>query len=359
MIYNDKKHTDDLIQVSGYNRGSVGRNWNRKEYMNNYFKQKGECMQEGKINGRIIWIDWAKTICIFLMVVGHWTQNSILLLYIYSFHMPALFVVSGILFKPHPWKKTLLSFGIPIAFYSLINILFLLTIGELHFENLFTKDVFFRFFHYRYGLNQGFYCGDWFLWALLGLRLLFGDIGLFSPLRKFYMFICIFVIAYMCLENYLIRIDTIFRGWYIGRLVPSLPFFCLGFYIKDHCWKPKSISSPTLYLLGLIMALTPIINGYSSINSNNFGLSYAIFFIGSSLSSLFLFSTSRFLPKSNFIASISNGTLFILGLHIPIMRTLEFIFPSLHEFLPILVIPICYFPILLLEQKYPALLGKV
>lgn len=48
-------------------------------------------------NERIVWIDWAKSICIFLMVVGHWTQNDNVLLFIYSFHMPALFIVSGTL----------------------------------------------------------------------------------------------------------------------------------------------------------------------------------------------------------------------------------------------------------------------
>ena len=65
------------------------------------------------MGNRIVYLDSAKFICIFLMVVGHWTSNETILLYIYSFHMPALFVISGMLYKPKKWYKTILSFGIP------------------------------------------------------------------------------------------------------------------------------------------------------------------------------------------------------------------------------------------------------
>ena len=74
---------------------------------------------------RIGFIDIAKTFCIFLMIVGHWTENEMLWRYIYSFHMPALFVISGYLYKPRVWWKTALSLGLPVLFYSLLNLLIL------------------------------------------------------------------------------------------------------------------------------------------------------------------------------------------------------------------------------------------
>jgi hypothetical protein len=179
---------------------------------------------------RIAYVDNAKTICIFLMVVGHWTSNDILIRYIYSFHMPALFIISGYLYKPRSWIKTIMSFGIPVAFCSLLNLGFLMAIQEIPVSSLFSKEVFFRFVHYRYGLGDGLYMGDWFIWALLGLRLLFGDIRTLMILKKYYLFIGVFVILYMSVENSLITINTIFRGWYIGLLVPrhlsSVWVFC-------------------------------------------------------------------------------------------------------------------------------------
>ena len=90
---------------------------------------------------RIAYIDIAKTICIILMVVGHWTTNSTLLMYIYSFHMPTLFVISGYLYKPHSWKRTLLSFGVPVAFYSLLNLVTLILTGELTINSILSKAI--------------------------------------------------------------------------------------------------------------------------------------------------------------------------------------------------------------------------
>lgn len=309
---------------------------------------------------RIVWIDWAKTICIFLMVVGHWASNDDVLRFIYSFHMPALFVISGILYKPRPWHKTLLSFAVPVVFFSIINIAFLFLTGSICIETFFTKDIFFRLFHYRYGLGEGFYCGDWFLWALIGLRLLYGDISYLSPLRKYYIPVAVGIIVYMSLESHFLTIDTIFRGAYIGRLVPAMPFFCLGLFLRGNSWKPWDFSLYTLLALSGLLFIMPNINGFCSINSNIYGISYSVFFVFASISSVILFELSNCLPKLKFVTVISNGTLLILGLHIPIMKALDLTCPScLHELLPLAVLPICYFPIICLYKWCPILLGKV
>ena len=274
--------------------------------------------------------------------------------------MPALFIVSGILYKPRPWTKSLLSFAAPVTFFFILNIVFLLLIGNIMIENLLSKDVFFRFFHYKYGLGDGFYCGDWFLWALFGLRLFYGDVSYLLPLRKYYIPIAVSAIIYMSLESQILTVDTIFGGAYIGRLVPAMPFFCLGFYLRDNGWKPWHLSKYTLLALSGLVFVMPIINGFSSINSNSFGVSYIVFFVFASVSSIFLFELSNRLPKLNFVTVISKGTLLILGLHIPIMRVLDMICPScFHEFLPLAVLPICYFFIIYMYKWCPVLLGKV
>ena len=312
------------------------------------------------MGNRIIYLDSAKFICIFLMVVGHWTSNEVLLLYIYSFHMPALFIISGMLYKPRLWYKTILSFGIPIAFYSIINLLVLMALQEISITQLPTKETLFRFFHYRYGLGNGFFVGDWFLWALLGLRLLFGDIKSMGGLRKYYLPISICTIAYMSFESYFVDIDTLYRGLYIGRMIPSMAFFCFGILLKDHNWQPQCMPSYSVFILGYMFILLPIINGYCAINSNEYGHSYFVFFINASLSTIFVFVISSYIPFLKFITTISKGTLLILGLHIPIMKVLGVFCPViLHEYLPLLVLPICYFPILYLERSCPILLGKL
>lgn len=309
---------------------------------------------------RIAYIDIAKTICIFLMVVGHWTSNSILLMYIYSFHMPALFIISGFLYKPHSWKRTILSFGIPVVFYSIINIGFLFIDGEFMLNSVLSKEVFFRLFHYRYGLGEGLFTGDWFIWALLGLRLFFGDINNFSFFRKYYIIFSVLVIVYMSFEAYLINIDYIFRGWYIGRFIPSLPFFCFGFFLNE---KRLPLHNIPIYLVissAIAFIFLPLLNGSCSINSNEYGLSYSLFYINAIVSTIFVFAVSNIIPPNQFATTISKGTLLILGLHIPIMKILDAILSPYFDFIiPVITILICFFPIKWFDKWCPCLLGRI
>lgn len=274
--------------------------------------------------------------------------------------MPALFVVSGILFHPRFWKKTILALGIPVMFYSILNLLFYLAIGDITIWYVFTKESLFRFIHYRYGLGAGLFMGDWFLWALLALRFLFGDIHFMNVFRKYYIYIALFAVIYMTFESYLITVDELCHGWYIGRALPSLPFFCMGFFLKDKGWNPKKMSKNVVLLLLPFFVVLPMINGYCSINENEYGISYVLFFLNAAVSTLLLFFISSLIKQSKVITFFSKGTLLILGLHMPIMRLLEMILPSfMNDFLPLFVLPICYFPIMWLVRWCPELLGKL
>lgn len=309
---------------------------------------------------RIVYLDWSKTICIFLMVVGHWTSNELLLRYIYSFHMPALFVISGYIYRPHSWIKTVISFCVPVIFCSFINLVFLLSINEIPYDKLLSKELLFRFFHYRYGLGEGLYCGDWFLWALLGLRFLFGDISICDFFRRYYKVLSVIVLLYMCFETYLVSVDTIFHGWYIGRLMPSLPFFCMGIFLKESNFSPTIIPKYVIGLFICLFTILPMINGYCSINSSDYGASYVLFFIEAVCATFLLFVISSYLPFSNFITIFSKGTLLILGIHIPMLKLLDMLLPTCFDIIiPLVVFMGCYLPISWLDKRFPILLGKV
>ena len=45
---------------------------------------------------RIIWIDYAKAIAMFFVIFGHVDSGNYLTNWIYSFHMPLFFLLSGI-----------------------------------------------------------------------------------------------------------------------------------------------------------------------------------------------------------------------------------------------------------------------
>jgi len=80
------------------------------------------------MNGRIEEIDIAKGICILLMVVGHSGAPKSVIYYIYAFHMPFFFFVSGItttIDKPFLQflKGKLNGLVVPFLFYYVIYLL--------------------------------------------------------------------------------------------------------------------------------------------------------------------------------------------------------------------------------------------
>lgn len=48
---------------------------------------------------RIIWIDYAKAIAMLFVIFGHVDSGNYLTNWIYSFHMPLFFLLSGITLK--------------------------------------------------------------------------------------------------------------------------------------------------------------------------------------------------------------------------------------------------------------------
>ncbi len=81
---------------------------------------------------RLDYIDWAKGILIILAVIGHIWQAGSVHNYIYAFHMPAFFVISGMLMRyTKAYEKRYFSFlidksyafGVPFLFFEALGVL--------------------------------------------------------------------------------------------------------------------------------------------------------------------------------------------------------------------------------------------
>ena len=80
---------------------------------------------------RILWLDIAKGIGIILMVLGHTGLPSMINNWIFSFHMPLFFIISGILFNPSRYvssikfiQKRVLTLLLPYLIFSSIVLFF-------------------------------------------------------------------------------------------------------------------------------------------------------------------------------------------------------------------------------------------
>lgn len=112
--------------------------------------------EDARKDFRIPWIDFAKGIAIYLVVLGHiiqyiFPENALLFKIIYSFHMPLFFVLSGFTFTKNTEqsysafvKNKIKSLGMPYLLFLLISI-FELSIKAISRQELFWKwDSFFN-----------------------------------------------------------------------------------------------------------------------------------------------------------------------------------------------------------------------
>lgn len=311
---------------------------------------------------RIAWVDWAKALAIFLVVVGHIGIESFRP-FVYAFHVPAFFVISGYLYKKVWWVQTFLSFAVPVLAFSVLWFLMSLVVTHFNFAETWAKNT---WFVYKLDDTRPMFTGLWFLEVLFVGRLLLGDGG-FDFIRKNYI---LFSIASIFLA---VGIDafSIELNWYITRIIQCFPFMGLGIYLKESgmmsAFNPKAKWAICAAVGGGILFLYLIhINQWCDIMYNRYNSSFIVFFVNAVLGSLLLFYVCLFLKRSSIVEVLSVGTLIILGCHTRIAAVGSSV---IHKFYdneifdglvsPIISMLVSYF-IIIMSQKYcPILLGKI
>lgn len=327
---------------------------------------------------RIIWVDWAKALLIGLVCVGHFSPPEIQMKLICNMHMPAFFIISGFLYRRHNAWKTLLSFVIPVLFFSLIC--FILYIAESYLQHG-TYDVSSNFY-YRFieeyfvrNLNNPYesqrvhlFLGLWFIIALIGCRFLAGDLKMFQFTLKYKYFTFLFFLVYIIIDSYFP--SNPMRCIKLYYAVFAFPFFIFGYILRSLRF---DISSLKFYWVALMVIFYCLISNYCSFGMMTYSYSptYLLFFINAIMGSMVLFWFCANIGSENSIVEIfSLGTLLILPLHKHIQF---FVLPIFHYFgitpgisqhiLPwivtITVFILCYYPIVFLNNYFPILLGKL
>ncbi|MCR5070266.1 MAG: acyltransferase family protein [Prevotella sp.] len=82
-------------------------------------------MKDNNNDRRIKWADLARGLAIFLVLLGHANPPSCMLTFIYAFHMPLFFILSGLFMKVDDWssafiKKKIRTLLVPFIIYNII-----------------------------------------------------------------------------------------------------------------------------------------------------------------------------------------------------------------------------------------------
>ena len=270
---------------------------------------------------RVIWIDYAKAIGIYSVVLGHALSYSIVSEatarnFIYIFHMPLFFFISGYLFKPNKetsfkthFTKDVLSLFIP---YISLNVLaFILLLPLLFFIHI---DIGNKIFQFLTGQGHAPAGPAWFLLCLFGVRII-----AFWVLKQKIQIILSFVL-FSCIIAYFLPFHLY---WCIDVVFMAFPIFAIGHLSKRVATLEITLSKKSMTYkyavfiisLTLTVAITSL-QGSVSMYSRAFGQTPALFYPGAFVGILMIVSfCSLFKNDKMLVRNLSSGTIVIMGLH--------------------------------------------
>lgn len=267
-------------------------------------------------------IDIAKGIGIYLVCLGHTTSNEILLKWIYSFHMPLFFFLSGIFHLQTEnyfefFKKKTKSLLVPYMFFATTLFLFFLLISrKIGFsagENLSVKENFIGIFIGTSikGFSQVSWGGQ--LWFLLALFLV---TNIMYFVKKLNLKTQILVNILMILFNlYLSNKINFYLPWCFITVLMAFNFYWIGNYFKTDILNRKNISNLLSVSLLIINLIISQLNGKIDMWSNSYG-NLMLFFIGAYSGIIFLiFFIKSFIVNNRFLEYIGKNSLIILAYH--------------------------------------------
>lgn len=329
---------------------------------------------EKTTGNRIIWIDWAKAILIYLMVVGHCNPSPWQGTLIYAFHMPAFFMISGYLYHEHHWLKTVKTFLIPIFFFSIIN--FMIFSIPKFIKGTFTTDHLFERIFMPFWASGSLpsddyiilFPGVWFIISLLLGRLMMGDIKMMSWVTRYWKVVFFVLIIFLTIEPFLFPNNPL-QDYKFYLVIPSLPFFLLGYGLKGYI-NFERIKSWMVIIGFAVFVSISLMYGRAEILGCHYGPFYILYFINAVLGGGLLFYVCSRLRQSRIIELISKGTLLVMAFNLVLYSFINVFIYKIglgfidddNLFFPwlkaMLIMIICYLPIKLLIKYAPLLLGK-
>ena len=326
---------------------------------------------------RIDWIDRLRGIAFFFVVLGHVYTPEPVNAYIYSFHMPLFFFISGLTLNADKLIKTpmkqifmnnLKRLIIPYLWLNFMMFpLWVLTYKIIATAKSSVPRVFFGIF---YGNGNNFSTPSNALWFLL--TLFFANILIAVVLKIFKTdFTKIgFTVAIFALIGYFDR-DTDYI-WHLNTVFTAIAFIFLGYAfmqyyranedkIRTLCKKKYVGIVAILILCGVVAS---ILNGRMSINSNHFGKSLWLFYLGAIVGTLAVTLIVLRLPKIALFDFIGKNTMLYLAIHAPIIRLFEKLCPLALEkaYISVPFAIVLYFAImplcLLFNKIFPFAVGK-
>ena len=304
---------------------------------------------------KINYIDYSKGIAILFVIFGHvYSGNNIATTWIYSFHIPLFFIISGFLLKLNKNKDTksmilkkFKSLMVPYILFSIINIVGFYLIKDLSYE-VFKGNIFNTITLFGIGAL-------WFLPALFISETLFlfekNNISKNKYKALFYISI-VFIIAifiFVSKGNYTNVIGKL--TIVLVRSMVALFFINIGYYL----YKVISKINFKIYQILILAAISIILstlNGYVDL---------PLYVFNSIIGSLLIIAITKKINHSKVLKFLGQNTLIIMATHQLILQAIlkSSLIKYLNDIMIIFIILLLEYPLIKIINKYlPFMLGK-
>lgn len=327
---------------------------------------------------RYQWIDNCKAIGLLLVILGHgrlfpesWQQ------FIYSFHMPLFFILSGLLYKYKSPKETLVHDILRLLIpYVLINIICLFVQygilylqGGLSWEACYNRVIGILVVACHTGAYPPVSGPTWFIITLFFARML-----LSLSDNKIYRYLLLIgsVLCFIIMKNN--EIDTYLP---VDSALMSIPFIVLGIELSPFKAKEKWGGNVVLLFLAIaalsILVFTNKYNGLVDMAWSSYGRDLAIFYVNGVLGSFALMALIIITPLSakiqEFCTIVSKGSLMVIGFNLLLVMTLQTIAekliyphplnnkPLIGVIIALVILYIFYWMTKLCQRYFPVILG--
>jgi fucose 4-O-acetylase-like acetyltransferase len=294
---------------------------------------------------RETWIDYSKTFGIALVILGHFRNEPFVSSFIFSFHIPLFFLISGYLHKrPQSVrtgiKKDAKKLLVPYAYFYVITYVFWFFASFLpdkqNYAGGFWTDGVFKPIAglllgvgYPTSISYSINHPLWFLVALFFVRVIFIVLEQVFNGNKFFIGLVVFALIF---PVYVLKINNIDLLFSIDSAIVALPFFYLGNIVKSHYrFAPISksnIVNASLFIITAVLVFSLVkINGNVEINHLVWGKYLALFYITGILGTcMVVFFSAIFANYQNkIIGYISANTLIIMCIQ-GVAKALIFLF---------------------------------
>lgn len=319
---------------------------------------------------RIYYLDAVKVITAFLVVFTHlYSSDDPFRQWVYSFHMPLFFMLSGIFHKEYPIKNTIFTntkrLIVPALFFTVCGLFaYTLIFGGEKFLPVLKQSA--------YGiLAGGKIPGNnviWFLFALFWCNIFLNIMLRYKWTLFFY------------LLAYIVVITSYFRWLHLSQALFALPFYMIGYYINkmnyvqilSHRLTRKKRAVMALGGVFLLLVSVPLSEMHPDVSmhfSNPGGMlslmRYPVFYVNGVVGTLgVVFCIASFpVISPNSIEKCSRALISILGLQYLFMLIWdEFVGRNqpyyISFFAAIAIMGICICCNALLEKYVPVFIGK-